>query len=84
MTKNFEVYLELDKTGLENEYVIIVNGEIVAKGEDIESMLNSVKQEYPNEIPFVAKVPDERMLILLLIAAIREAGLTEKEFVDLL
>lgn len=84
MTKNFEVYLELDKTGLENKYVIIVNGEIVAKGEDIESMLNSVKQECPNEIPFVAKVPDERMLILLLIAAIRKAGLTEKEFVDLL
>ena len=64
MTKNFEAYLKLDKTGLESKYVIIVNGEMVAKGEDIESMLNSVRQKYPNEIPFVAKVPDERMLIL--------------------
>ena len=64
MSKNFEAYLELDKTGLENKCVIIVDGEIVAKGEDIESMLDSVRQEYPNEIPFVAKVPDERMLIL--------------------
>lgn len=64
MTKNFEVYLELDKTGLENKYVVIVNGNVVAKGEDIENMLESVKQEYPHEIPFVAKVPEERMLIL--------------------
>ncbi len=64
MTKNFEVYLELDKTGLENKYVVIVNGKVVAKGEDIEKMLESVRQEYPDEIPFVAKVPEERMLIL--------------------
>ncbi len=64
MTKNFEAYLELDKTGLENKYVIIVNGEIVAKGEDIENMLDRVRKKYPKEIPFVAKVPDERLLIL--------------------
>jgi MinD superfamily P-loop ATPase len=64
MTKDFEAYLRLDKTGLENKYVIIVNGEVVAKGENIESMLEKVKREYPHEIPFVAKVPDERMLIL--------------------
>ncbi|MCK5561376.1 MAG: hypothetical protein KAJ51_12305 [Thermoplasmata archaeon] len=64
MTKNFEVYLELDKTDLENLYVIIVNGEVVAKGEDIEKMLEKVQHDYPDEIPFVAKVPEERVLIL--------------------
>ena len=64
MTKNFEIYLELDKTGLENQYVIIVNGEVVAKGEDIENMLGKVRNDYPDEIPFVAKVPEERVLIL--------------------
>ena len=64
MTKDFEAYLRLDKTGLKNKYVIIVNGEVVAKGEDIENMLKKVKREYPHKIPFVAKVPDERMLIL--------------------
>jgi len=64
MTKNFEAYLQLDKKGLENKYVIIVNGEVVAKGEDIENMLETVKRKYPHEIPFVAKIPDERMLIL--------------------
>lgn len=64
MTDNFEVYLELDKTGLENKYVVIVNGKVVAKGEDIEKMLETVRRKYPNEIPFVAKVPEERMLVL--------------------
>ncbi len=64
MTENFEAYLKIDKRGLENEYVIFVNGKMVAKGEDIERMLEKVRREYPNEIPFVARVPDERMLIL--------------------
>ena len=64
MTKNFEAYLKLDKKGLENKYVIIVNEKVVAKGENIEEMLDRVRKEYPNERPFVAKVPDERMLIL--------------------
>lgn len=64
MTKNFEVYYKLDKTGLENKYVVIVNGEVVAKGEDIEDMLERIRQKYPDEIPFVAKVPDEKLLIL--------------------
>jgi len=64
MSKDFDVYFKLDKKGLENKYVIIVKGKIVAKGKDIESMLNKVKRKYPKETPFVAKVPDERMLIL--------------------
>ena len=44
MTENFEAYLNLDKKGLENKYVIIVNGKVVAKGEDIENMLAKVKK----------------------------------------
>ncbi|MBU7025451.1 MAG: succinyl-CoA synthetase subunit alpha [Theionarchaea archaeon] len=64
MTKNFEAYYKLDKTGLENKYVILVDGKVVAEGEDIETMLEKVRQKYPDEIPFVAKVPDRKMLIL--------------------
>lgn len=44
--------------------MIIVNEEVVTKGEDIEDMLEMVKRKYPQKIPFVAKVPDERILIL--------------------
>ena len=64
MGKNFDAYIALDKTGLENKYVIIINGEVVTKGENIEEMLNRVRREYPNERPFVAKVPEERVLVL--------------------
>ncbi len=64
MTENFEAYLNLDKKGLENKYVIIVNGKVVAKGEDIENMLAKAKKKYPGKTPFVAKIPDERMLVL--------------------
>jgi hypothetical protein len=44
MTKNFEAYFNLDKTGLQNKYVIIINGKVAAKGEDIENMLDKVKK----------------------------------------
>lgn len=64
MTKNFEAYLKLDKTGLQNKYVIIVDGKTIAKGENIENMLTKARQEHPKKIHFVAKVPDERMLVL--------------------
>ena len=64
MTENFEAYLKLDKTGLKNKYVVIVDGKVIAKGEDIEDMLGKVRKGYPDKTPFVAKVPDERMLVL--------------------
>jgi len=64
MTKNFDVYLKLNKKDLQNKYVIIVKGKIVAKGEDIEIMLDKVKRKYPKETPFVAKVPDERTYLI--------------------
>ncbi|MBE0477540.1 hypothetical protein IBX65_00265 [Candidatus Aerophobetes bacterium] len=64
MGKNFDAYIALDKKGLENKYVIIVNGEVVAKGENIEEMLDRVRREYPHERPFIAKVPEERVLVL--------------------
>ena len=64
MSKDFEAYLRLDKTDLQNKYAVIVNEKVVAKGENIEEILKMVKREYPDEIPFVAKVPDERMLVL--------------------
>jgi hypothetical protein len=64
MSKNFEAFLKLDKTKLQNKYVVIIKGEMVAKGEDIEKMLAQVRKKYPGETPLVAKILDERMLVL--------------------
>jgi hypothetical protein len=64
MSKNFETFLKLDGKGLENQYIILVNGKMVAKGFDIEKMLARVRKKYPKTTPFVAKIPDERTMIL--------------------
>ena len=66
MTKNFEAFLKLDKSKFQNKYVIIVKGKVVAKGEDIERMVALVRKKYPEETPLVAKILDERMLVLLM------------------
>jgi hypothetical protein len=64
MSKNFEAFLEFDKKGTENQYIILVNGKVVAKGFDIEKILAQVRKKYPKATPFVAKIPDERMMVL--------------------
>lgn len=64
MSKNFEAFLKLNKKGLQNKYIVMVNEKIVEKGEDIERMLERVRKMYPKEVPFVAKIPDERMMVL--------------------
>lgn len=64
MTENFQAFLKLKKTNLFNKYVIIVNKKIVATGIDIESMLKKVRKEYPRQIPFIAKIPDNSLLVL--------------------
>jgi hypothetical protein len=64
MTKNFEAFLKLDKSNFQNKYVIIVKGKVIAKGEDIEKMIAQVRKKYPEETPLVAKILDERMLVL--------------------
>lgn len=64
MTKNFEAFLKLDKSKFRNKYVIIVKGKVVAKGEDIEKRVAQVSKKYPEETPLVAKILDEKMLVL--------------------
>jgi hypothetical protein len=64
MTKNFEAYLKLDKSKFQNKYVIIVKRKVVAKGEDVEKILAQVRRRLPGETPCVAKILDQRMLVL--------------------
>ena len=64
MSKNFQAFLKLNVKGLENQYVIIVNGKLVDKGFDIEKMLARVRKKHPKATPFVAKIPDGRTMVL--------------------
>jgi hypothetical protein len=54
MTKDFEAFLKLDKSKLQNKCVITIKGKMVAQ----------VRKKYPQETPLVAKILDERMLVV--------------------
>ena len=64
MSKNLEAYLKLNKARYRDQYVVLVDGKLVAKGKDIEKMLKGVQKSYPRKVPFVAKVPGDEVLVL--------------------
>jgi len=64
MTENSQMFAKMDKSGLADQYVVIVGGKVLSSGKDIEAMLERARKEHPDETPFVAKVPDERLLVL--------------------
>ncbi len=64
MNKNLQAYLKLESKGSEGKYVVLVEGEVVAKGKDLVRMLARVRRQYPGKVPCVAKVPEEGTMIL--------------------
>ena len=64
MSKNLEAYLRLNKTRYKDQYVVLVDGKLVARGKEIETILKKVRKSYPRRVPFVAKVPGDEVLVL--------------------
>jgi len=64
MSKNLEAYLKLNKAKYKQQYVVLVDGKLVAKGRDIEKILKRVHRAYPRKVPFVAKVARDEVLVL--------------------
>ena len=64
MTENSQMFAKMDKSGLADQYVVIVGGKVFSSGKDIEAMLERARKEHPDKTPFVAKVPDERLLVM--------------------
>jgi Family of unknown function (DUF5678) len=64
MSKNLEAYLRLNKARYRDQYVVLVDGKLVAKGKAIEKILSDVRKSYPRKVPFVAKVPGDEVLVL--------------------
>ena len=64
MSENFQAFLKLDTSKLANQYVVIINKKVYATGQDIEEILEKARKEYPDQIPFVAKIPDKELLVL--------------------
>ena len=64
MSKNFDIFLNLDAKKYANQYVVIIDKKVVANGKDIVSMMKNVRKKYPKKTPFIAKVPEESVLVL--------------------
>ena len=64
MSKNFQTFLKLDLSKLTDQYVVLVDKKLVAKGKDIVSLLKVVRKKYPDKTPFIAKIPDKSALVL--------------------
>ena len=62
--ENFKAFMELDESQYINEYVVIVKGKVVAHGQDAEKLLYEVRKQFPQEIPLIAKIPPEEVLVL--------------------
>ena len=62
MSKNLEAYLRLNKARYKNQYVVLVDGKLVAKGKAIEKILRNVRKSYPRKVPFVPRCQAMRCL----------------------
>jgi len=64
MTRNFEAFLKLDDSKYRDKYVVIVKGKVAGSGMDVERLLKATRHKFPKEIPLVAKIPKEEILVL--------------------
>ena len=51
MSKNFDIFLNLDAKKYANQYVVIIDKKVVANGKDIVSMMKNVRKKYPKKNP---------------------------------
>ena len=49
MSKNFDIFLNLDAKKYANQYVVIIDKKVVANGKDIVSMMKNVRKKYPKK-----------------------------------
>ena len=47
-----------------DQWVVMIRKKIVASGKDLKSILSKVREEYPDEEPFVAKLPSNRIMVM--------------------
>ena len=65
-TKNYKAFLRLDEKKFRGKYVVFVKGKLFKAGKNIIQILKGAKHQFPNDIPFIAKVPAGGMMVLWL------------------
>jgi len=54
----------LEKSKYRGKYIVMINSKVVEEGADIENMLCRTRERFPCEIPLVAKIPAEEVMVL--------------------
>jgi hypothetical protein len=61
--KNFDWLVNQNLSAFQGFWVTIVDQQIVTKGKSITVVLKETRNKYPNKIPFLFKVPTERVTL---------------------
>jgi hypothetical protein len=47
-----------------DEWIGVVDNRVVARGKDAQTVYAETKKSYPDEIPFIMKVPTDKVMVL--------------------
>lgn len=66
MKSEFEYIMTMgDKLGdYVDEWIAVADNKIIAKGTDAKEVFKKAKQAYPKKIPFIMKVPSDKIMVL--------------------
>lgn len=64
MSSNYDWYTKADTEKYAGKWIAIVEGEVVASGDDAEKVYREAKKRYPKKKPSLAKIPAEKILVL--------------------
>jgi len=63
LSRNYEWYVQADTERYSGEWIAIVDGEVVASGNDAEKVYDEAERKYPGKELSIAKVPDKQILV---------------------
>jgi len=55
VSRNYRAFLKFEMSKYPNEYLVFVQGRLVAHGKSLERLLKGVNRRFPRQIPYVAK-----------------------------
>ncbi len=63
-SKDFNWFVSADLSRYKGEYVAIVDEKVVTHGDNARKVWENAKQQHPDKIPALAKIPEDDLLIL--------------------
>jgi len=61
---NYNSFMRMDVSSYSDEWIAIVNGELVAHSKSFKEVYKTAKKKFPDERPLVAKIPSGKVMIL--------------------